>query len=322
MIARIMALMIVCFGLAACSSSKNLADLIDDQKNGVVAIVAKGQPQAGTDKIPTGLGTGFIIGENFIVTNYHVAGDKNNTLQVGIETNDKMYDAELVFGDEKTDIAVIKIKDWATFTKENPHIKILQWSNVRPREGDEIFVIGHPWGLFYSISRGIISHEGRKSPLSIPTWWIQSDAHIYQGNSGGPMFDIDGNIIGMNSIMISQEGGSYGFALPTPLIKKVISDLEKYKEVRWASLGVGLKGSSIMSVAPGSAADKAGIKVNDTITSISTNNQELAVNTAIDLIIAMSLIDYQQEVTLGIKRDKDDITIKVVPGYKLNTDYK
>lgn len=322
MIARITALMIVCLGLAACSSSKNLADLIDDKKNSVVAIVMTGQPITGTNNTPTGVGTGFIVADNFIVTNFHVGGDKNNKLQVAVDGSSKMYDAELVMGDEKTDIAVIKLKDWKAFIADNPNIKLIQWSEKHPREGDDIFVIGHPWGLFYSVSRGIISHEGRKSPVPLPTWWLQSDAHIYQGNSGGPMIDIDGNVIGMNSIMISKEGGSYGFALPTPLIKKVIADLEKYKEVRWASLGVGLENARIKSVSSGSAAEKAGIKVNDDIVSLTINGKEIPVHTAMDLIIALSIIDYQQEITLGVKRDKDVVAIKVTPGFKINNDYK
>jgi S1-C subfamily serine protease len=153
-------------------------------------------------------------------------------------------------------------------------------------------------------------------------WWIQTDADVFQGNSGGPLLNENGEVVGMNSLMLAKEGGSYGFAIPFPLIKKIINDLEKYKEVRWASLGVGLDGATIKSVAPGSAAVKAGIKVNDKILGMTVNNQEISVNSSMDLIVAMSIINNQQEITLGVKRDEDIIAIKITPGFKLNTDYQ
>ena len=313
---QVLALLMMVVTLTACSMNEDYT--IANKKNAIVAILMenKDKPNEG------GVGTGFLIKENYIVTNFHVAGEPNLILKVGMEGNDKTYDAEFVMGDKDTDVAVIMLKNWEEFKKENPHLTFLQFAKEMPKATDTAWAIGHPWGLFYTISKGIISVPERKSPKPIPMWWIQTDADVFQGNSGGPLLNENGEVVGMNSLMLAKEGGSYGFAIPFPLIEKIINDLEKYKEVRWASLGVGLDGATIKSVAPGSAAVKAGIKVNDKILSMTVNNQAISVNSSMDLIVAMSIINNQQEITLGVKRDKDIIAIKITPGFKLNTDYQ
>ena len=313
---QVLALLMMVVTLTACSMNEDYT--IANKKNAIVAILMenKDKPNEG------GVGTGFLIKENYIVTNFHVAGEPNLILKVGMEGNDKTYDVEFVMGDKDTDVAVIKLKNWEEFKKENPHLTFLQFAKEMPKATDTAWAIGHPWGLFYTISKGIISVPERKSPKPIPMWWIQTDADVFQGNSGGPLLNENGEVVGMNSLMLAKEGGSYGFAIPFPLIEKIINDLEKYKEVRWASLGVGLDGATIKSVAPGSAAVKAGIKVNDKILSMTVNNQAISVNSSMDLIVAMSIINNQQEITLGVKRDKDIIAIKITPGFKLNTDYQ
>jgi S1-C subfamily serine protease len=313
---QVLALLMMVVTLTACSMNEDYT--IANKKNAIVAILMenKDKPNEG------GVGTGFLIKENYIVTNFHVAGEPNLILKVGMEGNDKTYDAEFVMGDNDTDVAVVKLKNWEEFKKENPRLTFLQFAKEMPKATDTAWAIGHPWGLFYTISKGIISVPERKSPSPIPMWWIQTDADVFQGNSGGPLLNENGEVVGMNSLMLAKEGGSYGFAIPFPLIKKIINDLEKYKEVRWASLGVGLDGATIKSVAPGSAAVKAGIKVNDKILGMTVNNQEISVNSSMDLIVAMSIINNQQEITLGVKRDEDIIAIKITPGFKLNTDYQ
>jgi serine protease DegQ len=241
-----------------------------------------------------------------------------------MENNDELYEAEIVLGDKDSDVAVIKLKDWEKFKKENPQLTYLKFADKMPDATDTAWAIGHPWGLFYSISKGIISVEGRKSPNPIPTWWIQSDAHIFQGNSGGPLLNEDGDVLGINSVMIAREGGSYGFAIPFPLIKKVINDLEKYKEVRWVNLGISVEtpGVTIKEISNNSAAKEAGIKPGDRIVSIKTEEIHLTpINQMFDLISFLSVLDYQTKVQIVVERDDELITLDLTPKFKLNKEY-
>lgn len=316
---QLFAVIFVLFSLTACNelsfTSKNDYH-IANEKTAIVAIMATNA----TATPPTsGLGTGFFIKENYIITNYHVAGDPAFKLKVGNETSDKMYEAEVIYGDKDTDIAVIKLKNWDEFKKDNPQVTYLKFSDTLPKVTDPVWVIGHPWGLFYSISKGIVSNEGRKSPASFPMWWIQTDAHVYEGNSGGPLLNDEGEVLGINSVMIAQTGGSYGFAIPESLIRKVISDLENYKQVRWASLGITFEGPGIKvkDLSADGAAKKAGLQAGDTIVSVDGKD----IKVPFDLIEHLSGLDYQTKVQLGIKRDNKMHIIDVQPGFKLSTDY-
>lgn len=304
--------------LTACT--KNEDYLIASKKTAVIAILSenKDKPSEG------GVGTGFLVNDNYIITNFHVVGTETNTLKIAMEGNDEMYDAELVAGDKDSDVAVIKLKDWDKFKKENPQMTYLKFADSMPNATDTAWAIGHPWGLFWSISKGIISVDARKSPTPLPMWWIQTDAHVFQGNSGGPLLNTDGDVIGMNSVMIAKEGGSYGFAIPFPLIKKVISDLEKYKEVRWPSLGIAITtpGVTIKEMTEDSAAKSFGLKVGDQIISVKTAEiDEVPVTQAFDLISLLSTLDYETPVQLTIKRGEETIKLNIVPKFKLNKDY-
>ncbi len=307
----------VMFTVTACNFSEDYK--IANKKNAVVAILMenKDKPTEG------GVGTGFVVKENYIITNFHVAGDKNLILKVAMENNDEMYEAELVLGDKDTDVAVIKLKDWEKFKKENPNLMYLDFANEVPKATDTVWAIGHPWGLFWSISKGIISVEERKSPSAFPMWWIQTDAHVFQGNSGGPLLNNDGKVIGMNSVMLAKEGGSYGFAIPTPLIKKIITDLEKYKEVRWANIGISISGPgvTIKEIVEDGAAKSSNLKVGDQIVEVEVNNAKESVNTAFDLISLFSTLDYQSKIQLTVKRGEELITLDISPKFKLSSAY-
>lgn len=304
--------------LTACA--KNEDQLIASKKTAVVAILAENKDNPNE----SGVGSGFFIADNYIVTNHHVVGDGNYNLKVGMENNDATYEAEIIFGDKDSDVAVIKLKDWEKFKKENPQLSYLKFATKMPTATDTAWAIGHPWGLFYSISKGIISLEARKSPNPIPTWWIQSDADIFQGNSGGPLLNEDGEVLGINSVMIAREGGSYGFAIPFPLVKKIISDLEKYKEVRWANLGISAEtpGVTIKELVDNGAAKDAGFKVGDKLLSIRTEETHtVTINQMFDLISFLSILDYQTKVQIVVKRGEEEITLGVTPKFKLNSEY-
>jgi S1-C subfamily serine protease len=314
---KVIALLLMVVTLTACNMNKDYT--IANKKSAIVAILMenKDKPNEG------GVGTGFLIKENYIVTNFHVAGEPTLILKVGMEGNDKTYDAEFVMGDKDTDVAVVKLKNWEEFKKENSQLTFLQFAKEMPRATDTAWAIGHPWGLFYTISKGIISVPERKSPSPIPMWWIQTDADVFQGNSGGPLLNENGEVVGMNSLMLAKEGGSYGFAIPFPLIEKIINDLEKYKEVRWANFGISIDGPgvTIKELMPEGAAKAAGLQANDQILSIEANNSKESIESAFDLISFLSTLDHQTTVHFTVKRGEELLTLNVEPKFKLNSDY-
>lgn len=315
---KVIALLLMVVTLTACNMNEDYT--IANKKSAIVAILMenKDKPNEG------GVGTGFLIKENYIVTNFHVAGEPNLILKVGMEGNDKTYDAEFVMGDKDTDVAVIKLKNWEEFKKENPQLTFLQFAKEMPKATDTAWAIGHPWGLFYTISKGIISVPERKSPSPIPMWWIQTDADVFQGNSGGPLLNENGEVVGMNSLMLAKEGGSYGFAIPFPLIEKIINDLEKYKEVRWASLGISIEspGVTIKEIMDNSAAKEAGFKIGDKIVSIKTEETHtVSISQMFDLIEFLSMLDYQTKVQIVVERSDELITLDLTPKHKTNLDY-
>lgn len=316
---KILASLIIVFTLVACSA--NTVNMIADAKKGIVSIVAEKNAE-GIQPAGNGLGTGFIIAENTIVTNYHVAGN-SKSLKIAFATADDFYDAEFVFGDEASDVAVIKLKDWDKFIKENPDYRVMKFANYVPKDGSEVYVIGHPWGLLYSVSKGIVSLSMRKSPNTIPTWWIQTDAHVYNGNSGGPMLNEDGEVLGMNSVMVSNEGGSYGFALPATLIKKIINDLKTYNEVRWATIGITMKspGVTVNGIDPTGPASKSTLQVNDKIVGLEVDDRKIDIHNSLDIISALSLIDYKSPIKLVVERDDSVIKVYVEPSFKLSNQF-
>lgn len=297
--------------LTACASVQTT---INHSKDGVVAILVETAADS-SGKAGSALGTGFFVKDNFILTNNHVV-ENATKIEIGIESSEETYTAEVIYTDKASDVAAIKIKDWDKFKKDNKYDILPMTTQYELLE--EVYAIGHPWGLFWSVSKGIISKDLLQKPGS-NNFFIQTDAHVYNGNSGGPLLDSDGNVIGINSNMIANEGGSYGLSIPTILVEKVISDLEKYKEVRWAIIGVTLeKGNVIKEVDPNKPAAQAGFKPGDKIISLKTSEGLFPVATSTNLIFRLSTIDYDQEVILNIVRDSEHLSIKVKPTYKIN----
>lgn len=316
---QVFAMLLVMVTLTACTVKENFYH-INDKKTAVVAILEKDK----NDPNQGGVGTGFFIDENYIITNFHVAGDVSRTIEVAMESGSKTYEAELVYGDKDTDIAVIKLKNWEEFKKDNPQVTYLKFAEVLSKNTDTVFAIGHPWGLFYSISKGIVSAEARKSPNPFPMWWIQTDAHVFQGNSGGPLLNEAGEVIGVNSVMVSREGGSYGFAIPVQIVTKVINDLKKYKEVRWLTLGISIEGPGVTigEVTADGAAKLAGLEKGDQIISVQTGNSSIQnIDTAFELISYLSTLDYENELDLVVKRNDKILEVTVKPKFKLSSEY-
>jgi serine protease Do len=227
-----------------------------------------------TERKASSLGSGFIINKNgTVITNNHVI---NNAEDIVVRVGDKDYNAKIIGADPYADIAVLKIDSKDIF-------KPVKFANSdKARVGDWVIAIGNPFGLGGTVTSGIISARNRDINLTRYDDFIQTDASINQGNSGGPLFNLNGDVIGVNTAILGQGGSiGIGFAIPANAASEVIDQLIKFGETRRGWLGVriqevtkeiadveGLKntqGALIASVGEKSPADKAGLKAGDII---------------------------------------------------------
>ena len=221
------------------------------------------------------LGSGFIIdAKGIVITNNHVIKGAEN-IMVRVE-GDKEYKAKVLGSDPLSDIAVLKIE-----SKEKL-IPVKFGDSDKARIGDWVIAIGNPFGLGGTVTSGIISARNRDIGMSRYEDFIQTDASINVGNSGGPLFDMNGEVIGINTAILGQAGSiGIGFAIPSNSAKKVIEQLIEFGETKRGWLGVRIqvvtkeiadvekldkpRGALVASVAEGSPSDKAGIKAGDII---------------------------------------------------------
>src|ERR1700742_1607610 len=225
-----------------------------------------------------GQGSGFFISaDGYAVTNNHVV-DKAESVEVTTDDG-KTYTAKVIGADPKTDIALIKVEGGSNF----PHVPLAE---KQPRIGDWVLAVGNPFGLGGTVTAGIVSARGRDIGNGPYDDFIQIDAPVNKGNSGGPSFDIDGNVIGVNTAIFSPSGGSVGIAfdIPSETVKSVVAQLRDKGKVTRGWIGVqiqpvtaeiadslGLKdvhGALVAEPQPDSPAAKAGIKSGDVIVSL------------------------------------------------------
>ena len=225
----------------------------------------------------TGQGSGFFISaDGYAVTNNHVV-EKAESVQVTTDDG-KTHNAKVIGTDPRTDLALIKV-DGGPF----PYVKL---SDTAPRIGDWVLAVGNPFGLGGTVTAGIVSARGRDIGASAYDDFIQIDAPVNKGNSGGPTFDTEGNVIGVNTAIFSPSGGSVGiaFAIPADTVKSVISQLKDHGSVTRGWIGVqiqpvtkdiadslGLKkaeGALVAEPQANSPAAKAGIEAGDVITAV------------------------------------------------------
>jgi len=232
--------------------------------------------QAPTERKASSLGSGFIIKENgMVITNNHVIAGADDIL---IKVNSKEYKAKVIGADPYMDIAVLKMETQDKF-------KPVGFGNSdKARVGDWVVAIGNPFGLGGTVTSGIISARNRDIGMTRYDDFIQTDASINQGNSGGPLFNLKGEVVGINTAIIAPgQSGSIGigFAIPSNAASKVIDQLVNYGETRRGWLGVRIQevtkeiaeavelkkpaGALVASVGEKSPADKAGVKAGDII---------------------------------------------------------
>jgi len=266
-----------------------------------------------------GLGSGVIIDakKGYVVTNHHVINEASD-IQVTLKDG-RTYKAKKIGEDPESDIALLQI--------EAEDLKQLELADSDAlRVGDFTVAIGNPFGLGQTVTSGIVSALGRGG-LGIEGYedFIQTDAAINSGNSGGALVNLKGQLIGINTAILGPNGGNIGigFAIPANMMKNLVAQFIEYGEVRRGSLGVRggdlnaeiakamkaktNKGGWVQEVVPGSAADKAGLKSGDIITHL--NGKQIDSFTEIRAKIAT--LGVGKEIALGILREDKAMTVKV-----------
>jgi len=263
----------------------------------------------------TGEGSGFFISaDGYAVTNNHVV-DHAKSVQVTADDG-TVYPAKVVGTDPKTDLALIKVDG----NKDFPFVKFAEHS---PKVGDWVVAVGNPFGLGGTVTAGIVSARGRDIGAGPYDDYVQIDAPINKGNSGGPAFDVNGNVIGVNTAIFSPSGGSVGigFDIPADTAKMVVAQLKEKGHVTRGWLGVqiqpvtsdiadslGLKkaaGAMVDEPQSGSPAAKAGIKSGDVITAVNG----VQVKDARELARTIGMMAPDTSIKLDVVRDGEPRSI-------------
>jgi S1-C subfamily serine protease len=325
------------------TEAKSVQQIYEQAAPGVVQVtstsVVSGSPFFGPQSA-TSLGSGFVVDKDgYIVTNYHVIEDASD-VEVNFSSDDRVP-AKIVGSDPSTDLAVLKIDAQASALTPLP-----LGNSDAVHVGDAVVAIGNPFGLERSVTAGIVSALQRD--ITAPNGYtidkvIQTDAPINRGNSGGPLLNARGEVIGVNSQIESETGGNVGigFAVPVNTVKEVVSQIKQTGKVEHAYLGVQMQaideqlaetfklpaeeGVLIVSVVEGSPADEAGLKGGDKEVIVSgasyvlggdivTRADEQTVATPDDLRRKIMEKDPGDSITLDIHRGDSQRTISVTLG--------
>ena len=339
---------ILCFSNSYASFERGYADLVDKLLPSVVSIATTQIVERQASPIPelpeghpfndmfkdffgnqmpkrenfTGLGSGFIISdEGYVVTNNHVISGADEITVIFNNGLDEVV-ATLVGTDPKTDIAVLKIDP------SNLNIQHVNWGNSEiSRVGDIVLAIGNPLGLGGTVTSGIISSINRDIGGGPYVDFIQTDAPINRGNSGGPLFNLDGEVIGINSMIISQTGGSVGlgFSIPSKTAKLIVDQIISFGQAKRGWLGVQIQdltqefsdslgydstdGAFVASVEPNSPAAAANIQAGDIIIEFDGK----PISSFKDLPKVVAETDIGKEVLVKVWRNgaMTDVTVKI-----------
>ncbi|HEY4136203.1 MAG TPA: DegQ family serine endoprotease [Alphaproteobacteria bacterium] len=266
------------------------------------------------------LGSGFIVdASGYVVTNNHVIEDADEiTVILHDDTNLK---AKLVGRDKNTDLALLKVES----SKPLPFVKF--GDSDKARVGDWVVAIGNPFGLGGTVTAGIISARARDIQSGPYDDFIQTDASINRGNSGGPMFNINGDVIGINTAIFSPSGGSVGigFAIPSSLAKPVIDQLRATGKTRRGWLGVRIqqvtdeiaeslgldkaRGALVAGVTDGGPAEKGGLESGDVV--LKFDGKDVTEMRRLPRIVAETPVDKEVPVTVWRKGHEENVRVKV-----------
>jgi serine protease Do len=255
-------------------------------------------------------GSGFLISsDGYVVTNHHVV-DKATEISVTLD-NDQKYDAEIIGSDQRTDVALLKIKGGKKFDF------YLTFAKDRPRVGDWVLAVGNPFGLGGTVTAGIVSARNRDIQNGTPYDFLQIDAAVNRGNSGGPAVNLRGEVVGVNTAIFSPSGGNVGiaFSIPSDLVQNVVEQLKTNRKVSRGWLGVGIQavtediaesvglkeahGALIAKIFSDGPSAKSDLKPGDVV--LEVNGQQ--VKDSRDLARRIADLKPQSDVKLTIYRD-------------------
>jgi serine protease Do len=249
-----------------------------DRRGKEISRLSKETPGSRNRSVLTGQGSGFFISaDGYAVTNFHVV-EKANTVEVTADDG-RIFTAKVIGADQQSDVALVKVESAG-------NLPFVTFADTGPRVGDWIIAVGNPFGLGGTVTAGIVSARGRDIGAGPYDDFVQIDAPVNRGNSGGPTFDVDGNVIGVNTAIVSPTGGSVGiaFAIPADTVKAVVAQLKDKGKVTRGWIGVQIqdvtaelaenlgltvaRGALVAEPQPGSPAARAGIESGDVIVSV------------------------------------------------------
>jgi serine protease Do len=296
----------------------------DNEPNGLQQFFGKqfgfGQQMGPQSNIEHGLGSGVIISpDGYIVTNNHVI---NGAVDIRVTMTDRrILPAKLIGADPLTDLAVIKIEGTSL-----PSVPLGDSTQMHP--GQTVLAFGNPLGFRFTVTRGIVSALNRPNPYAAdrrsPGQFIQTDAAINPGNSGGPLVNAHGEVVGINTFLVSETGGfsGMGFAIPAQIVKPTVDSLIKYGKVNHGYIGIGISdvtadeakffhvdsasGAVITQVEPNSPGAKAGLKVGDVITELNGKTESDAG------ALQVEVGEQQPGTTLHLKAMRDGNSVNVL----------
>ena len=270
--------------------------------------------------IVTGQGSGFFISaDGYAVTNFHVV-EKADNVEVTADDG-RVFTAKVIGVDQRSDVALVKVEG-------SGNLPFVTFAETSPRIGDWVIAVGNPFGLGGTVTAGIVSARGRDIGAGPYDDFIQIDAAVNRGNSGGPTFDVDGNVIGVNTAIVSPTGGSVGiaFAIPGETVKAVVAQLKDKGKVTRGWIGVqiqevtpdlaedlGLKtarGALVAEPQAGAPAAKAGIESGDVIVSINGKDA----HDSREVARAISNLPPGTSAAIGVIRKGQEQTFNIVLG--------
>ncbi|MGZ3480396.1 MAG: trypsin-like peptidase domain-containing protein [Myxococcaceae bacterium] len=284
--------------LVGFSAPSSLAPLVRAVSPGVINVLTYSQPVEGISagRVPTATGSGFLLGpEGYVVSNHHVVKD-GQSIQVRL-ADGRVFDAELVGSDPDTDLALLRVIDGTDLPS------VVLGDSDRLEVGDWVVAIGNPFGLDRSVSHGLISAKERVLGVGPLDDFIQTDALINPGNSGGPLFNMRGEVVGVNSAVISNAQG-IGFAVPINMVKDLLPNLldNGHVERGWLGMTVveepGKHSAQVVDVYPGGPGAAAGLRSGDRVTTINGR----PVDSYLQLLRKISLLAPGTLVRMGVQR--------------------
>ncbi|SFR49424.1 DegQ family serine endoprotease [Thiomicrospira sp. ALE5] len=274
------------------------------------------QPRRGPERRAQSVGSGFIISQDgYILTNHHVI-DGADKIVVRLSDR-KEYEAELIGSDSRTDVALLRVD-----AQDLPTVQIGSADNLRV--GEWVLAIGAPFGLDYTVTKGIVSAKGRNLPDDSYVPFIQTDVAINPGNSGGPLINLNGEVVGINAQIFTRSGGFMGlsFAIPIEIAMNVVEQLRETGEVARGYLGVQVqevtsdlarsfnmdspRGALVAQAFADSPAERAGIQSGDIILKFN----DTLIEKSTDLPPAVGIAPISQESEILILRQGEEIIIR------------